>query len=127
WFARLLRREVADVFSALPEDPPALLVLPYLAGSGTLDNDPDGRGIIHGLRLDTGVPDIARAVVEGAGFEFHKIHTALREAGIDIGEVRVTGSGAYNAAALSARANAAGFRLTPAPTGASARGAAMLA
>lgn len=127
WFAGILKRDVADVFGDLLDAPPALLVLPYLAGSGTLDNDPDARGIIHGLRLDTGVPEIARAVVEAAGFEFHKISAALGAAGIRIGDVHVTGSGATNASALSARANAAGFPLTPAAPNASARGAAMLA
>lgn len=127
WFSALLRRDVGELFGDIAAAPPALLMLPYLAGSGTLDNDPDARGVLHGLRLETTVPEIARAVIEAAGFEFHKIRAALDRMGIDAGDVRVTGSGASNGAALRARANACGFPLTPAAPHAAARGAAMLA
>jgi sugar (pentulose or hexulose) kinase len=127
WLAGLLNREVADVFGALAELPPALLVLPYLAGSGTLDNDPSARGTIHGLTLDTTVPELARAVVEAAGFEFHKIIAALHAHDVEVSDLYVTGAGADNAPALAARAAAAGASLTPVGRDASARGAAMLA
>ncbi|MDQ0643097.1 FGGY-family carbohydrate kinase [Microbacterium murale] len=127
WLAGLLDREVADVFGALADLPPALLVLPYLAGSGTLDNDPSARGTIHGLTLDTTVPELARAVVEAAGFEFHKIIAALSAHGVEVSALHVTGVGAENADALAARAAAAGASLTPVGRDASCRGAAMLA
>lgn len=127
WLAGLLKREVADVFGALADTPPALLVLPYLAGSGTLDNDPSARGAIHGLTLHTTVPELARAVVEAAGFEFHKIIAALRAHGVEVSALHVTGAGAENADALAARAAATGVSLTPVGRDASARGAAMLA
>ncbi|WP_460781254.1 FGGY-family carbohydrate kinase [Microbacterium shaanxiense] len=127
WLAGLLNRDVADVFGELADAPPALLMLPYLAGSGTLDNDPSARGTIHGLTLDTTVPELARAVVEAAGFEFHKIIAAFRAHGVEISALHVTGAGAENAHALAARAAAAGASLTPVGRDASARGAAMLA
>lgn len=127
WLAGLLNRDVADAFGTLSDAPPALLVLPYLAGSGTLDNDPSARGTIHGLTLDTTVPELARAVVEAAGFEFHKIIAALRAHGVEVSDLHVTGAGAENADALAARAAAAGASLTPVGRDASARGAAMLA
>ncbi|WP_067245877.1 FGGY-family carbohydrate kinase [Microbacterium resistens] len=127
WLAGMLRREVGDVFGAIAEEPPALLVLPYLAGSGTLDNDPDARGVIHGLTLDTGVPELARAFIESAGFEFYKIAAAFRARGVGLGELNVTGTGASNAAALAARADASGLELTPVTSDASVRGAAMFA
>lgn len=127
WFAATLGREVADVFGDLSPRPPALLVLPYLAGSGTLDNDPDARGVVHGLTLETTVPELARAVVEASGFEFAKILAAFADRGVETGELAVTGAGARNAAALAARAAAAGRTLTPTGSDASARGAAILA
>ncbi|MFF1539436.1 L-fuculokinase [Microbacterium sp. NPDC058269] len=127
WLAGLLGRDVGDVFGTLAVGPPALIVLPYLAGSGTLDNDPSARGTIHGLTLDTTVPELARAVVEAAGFEFHKIITALDAHGVPVDDLQVTGAGSENAAALAARAAAAGVRMTPVARDASARGAAMLA
>ncbi|PQZ60033.1 MULTISPECIES: L-fuculokinase [unclassified Microbacterium] len=127
WLAALLGRDVGDVFGTLAEDPPALIVLPYLAGSGTLDNDSSARGTIHGLTLDTTAPELARAVVEAAGFEFHKIIAALEAHGVRVDDLQVTGAGAENSAALAARAAAAGVRMTPVARDASARGAAMLA
>ncbi|MFT4219282.1 MAG: FGGY-family carbohydrate kinase, partial [Microbacterium sp.] len=127
WFAALVGGTVGDVFGRLSDIPPALLVLPYLAGSGTLDNDPDARGVVHGLTLETTIPELARAVVEASGFEFAKILDAMRERGVDPGTLRVSGSGAQNLAALAARANAAGVALAPVNRDASARGAAMLA
>lgn len=127
WLAGLLGADVGEVFGALSENPPALIVLPYLAGSGTLDNDPSARGTIHGLTLDITVPELARAVVEAAGFEFHKIIAALEAHGVRVDDLHVTGAGVANSAALAARASAAGRRMTPVVHDASARGAAMLA
>lgn len=127
WLAQTLGRSVPDVFGDLCEHPPPLLVLPYLAGSGTLDNDPAARGVIHGLTLETTVPELARAVVEAAGFEIAKIIAAFASAGVPVGELVVAGSGAANGPALGARAEAAGVPLRPAGADASARGAAMLA
>ena len=127
WLASMLGGTVDGIFSHLADEPPSLLMLPYLAGSGTLDNDPNARGTIHGLTLETSSAQLARAVVEGAGFEFAKIIAAFTACGVDVGRLRVTGSGAHNASALNARANAAGRALIPVTADASARGAAILA
>jgi xylulokinase len=127
WFAGVVGRSVGDVFDALSDAPPALLMLPYLAGSGTLDNDALGRGVVHGLTLETTLPQLARAVVEAAGFEFAKILAAFDEHGVAVGDLVVSGSGAANLVALQCRAEAAGVALTPSVPDASARGAALLA
>ncbi|OZM77992.1 FGGY-family carbohydrate kinase [Pseudonocardia sp. MH-G8] len=124
WFARTLGRPVAEVFAELAAMPPSLLALPYFAG---LDTDADARGLFFGLSLETSVPQLARALVESAGFEFAKILDVFRGVGLDPGELRVTGSGAQNAAALAIRASAADVALTPVLKDASARGAAILA
>ncbi|HWK76838.1 FGGY-family carbohydrate kinase [Microbacterium sp.] len=127
WFAGIVGSTVGAVFGALSPDPPALLLLPYLAGSGTLDNDPQARGVLHGLTLETTVPEIARAVTESAGFEFREIVEAFAAHGVETGELAVTGSGSENAEALQARANAAGLPLVPVTPDASVRGAAQFA
>ncbi|MFJ4223202.1 L-fuculokinase [Microbacterium sp. NPDC089695] len=127
WFAGIVGSTVGEVFGALSPHPPALLLLPYLAGSGTLDNDPQARGVLHGLTLETTVPEIARAVAESAGFEFRTIVDAFTAHGVDTGDLVVTGSGAENTEALQARADATGLPLTPVTPDASARGAAVLA
>lgn len=127
WFAGIVGSTVGDVFGHLSPHPPALLLLPYLAGSGTLDNDPQARGVLHGLTLETTVPEIARAVAESAGFEFRTILDAFADHGVAIGDLVVTGSGSENRDALRARADATGLSLAPVTTDASARGAAMFA
>ncbi|WP_297111012.1 FGGY-family carbohydrate kinase [Tessaracoccus sp.] len=67
WFTRIVGRErVGDVFDDLSPDPPPLLVVPYLRGSGTLDNDPSATGTVHGLTLETTLPELARAFIEAS-------------------------------------------------------------
>ncbi len=127
WYARLTgTSEPEAVLSAPSAEPPRVIVLPYLAGSGTLDNDPDGRGAIVGLTLDSTRDELTRAFLESAGYELGSIVAAFRAADLDVGDVRAVGSGA-GAGTLPLRASAAGIPLTPGPRHASARGAALLA
>lgn len=117
--------QVHALLDAPSADPPPLLVLPYLAGSGTLDNDPDARGAVLGLTLDTSAPQLVRAFMESTGFELAKIVDAFGS--LPVGEIRAVGGGAMNHTALQIRADAAGLPLTPAMRNASARGAALIA
>ncbi|MFT3887769.1 MAG: FGGY family carbohydrate kinase [Arachnia sp.] len=128
WVTRLVGRErVGDVFDDLSPTPPPLIVLPYLRGSGTLDNDPAATGTVHGLTLETSLPELARSFVEASGLEFAKIAAAFEARGVDPGALVVAGGGGRNAAALQARANALGRPLAVAADNASCRGAALLA
>ncbi len=128
WYVALTG--VADADALLSEsspEPPPIIVLPYLAGSGTLDNDPTGRGAVIGLTLDLNRAQLTRAFLEAAGYELGSIVPALTAAGIPVGQVRAVGAGAANPITLGIRASAAGVPLTPALGNASARGAALLA
>lgn len=127
WFADLVGMPVPTLFANLPSNPSPQLVLPYLAGSGTLDNDPAATGVIAGLTLDASRQGVALALIEAAGFELAKILKALQVRGLEVGRIVATGGGAGNLPALAARANAAGATLTSYPHQASLRGAAMLA
>jgi sugar (pentulose or hexulose) kinase len=118
----------ADVLlSESSTEPAPVVVLPYLAGSGTLHNDPTGRGAIVGRTLDLDRPQLTRAFLEAAGYELGSIVTAFETAGVPVGQVRAVGAGATDPITLGIRASAAGFPLTPAIGNASARGAALLA
>ncbi|MFL6044050.1 MAG: L-fuculokinase [Propionibacteriaceae bacterium] len=128
WYATLTG--VPDVNALLSEssaEPPPILVLPYLAGSGTLDNDPTGRGAVIGLTLDLSRPQLTRAFLEAAGYELGSIVAAFTAADVPVGQVRAVGTGAVSPVTLAIRASAAGVPLTPALGNASARGAALLA
>ena len=128
WYVALTGVGDADtLLSESSAEPPPVIVLPYLAGSGTLDNDPTGRGAIIGLTLDLGRAQLTRAFLEAAGYELGSIVAALTAAGVPVGQVRAVGAGANNPVSLGIRASAAGVPLTPALGNASARGAALLA
>lgn len=128
WFSALAGgKPVSEVFGELALEPPPLLVVPYLRGSGTLDNDPTATGTVHGLTLETTTPQLARAFVEASGFEFAKIADALEAHAVTPGDAVVCGSGARNSHALLARANAFGRGLRATAENASSRGAALLA
>jgi xylulokinase len=128
WYAALTG--VPDVNALLSEsssEPPPMIVLPYLAGSGTLDNDPTGRGAVVGLTLDVSRSQLTRAFLEAAGYEVGSIVDALTAADVPVGRIHAVGTGAANPSTLAIRASAAGVPLTPALGNASARGAALLA
>lgn len=131
WFAKFVDSGDPGEWSALYDvadvPPPALIVLPYLAGSGTLDNDPLALGALLGLTLETTTSQVARAFLEASGYELAKIREALAMRDIPPAEVNAVGSGSASPAALQARANAAGLPLRAVAQQASSRGAAMLA
>lgn len=131
WFSSIVHHDRIDPWASLYEvgavDPPPLLVAPYLAGSGTLDNDPAARGALLGLTLETTTAQIARAFVEASGFELAKIRAALAERGVEPVDVHAVGGGSANLGALQARSDAAGVPLRAVVREAAGRGAALLA
>jgi sugar (pentulose or hexulose) kinase len=119
--------ERAVLLSQPSADPPPLLVLPYLAGSGTVDNDPLGRGAVLGLTLETTRDQLTRALLESAGFELAKIVDVLADRGLATGEIVAVGAGAAATRSVEIRAAAAGTSISCVPGPASARGAAFQA
>lgn len=127
WYANLVGATVETIFAKLPEVPSPVLVIPYLAGSGTLDNLPEATGLFAGLKLDTTRAEIARAIVEAAGFELWKIMQAVRSQSIAITTITAVGGGSHNEQALQIRSDAAGVAMRRGPEHASLLGAARLA
>ncbi|QOR71163.1 hypothetical protein IM660_02300 [Ruania alkalisoli] len=130
WLADLVRatgQEWEALYDVSAQAPPGLLVMPYFAGSGTLDNDPDARAAVLGLTLETSRSDLARAFLEASGFEIAKIADALARSGVPPTQAYAVGGGARSVSALQVRADAAGIPLTGVAANASTRGAAMVA
>lgn len=130
WLASTLGMEetaVAAMVADMSADPTPVVVLPYHAGSGTLDNDPHALGAIIGLSLATSRGEIIRAHVEAAGFEMAKI---LRTTGPDfppVTHINAVGGGAASPVAVQARVNALGHAMEMSPVDAVLRGAAIQA
>jgi xylulokinase len=73
------------------------LFLPYLSGERTPHRDPLARGAFVGLTVRHTLGHMARAVMEGVVFSLRDGLEVMRELGLTIDEVRVTGGGARSA------------------------------
>lgn len=76
------------------EEPSGLLVLPYFSGSATPYMDGAIRGAILGIGDDTTSIDIYQGLMEGVTYEMKLNLEYLKEAGIQVTELRATGGGA---------------------------------
>ena len=85
-----------------------VVFLPYLAGERSPVYDPSAKGVFFGLTLDCGLPEMARAVLEGIGFGHRQI---LQMADVRLGrrvrQVVASGGGAAHGLARQTRADAA--------------------
>lgn len=105
-----------------------LLILPFLMGARSTRWNPDARGLILGLSLGHTRGDIARALMEGAGYEVATCLDGLREIGITPGELVVIGGGARSDLWAQIKADILGCQVyRPRYTEAASLGAAILA
>ncbi len=108
--------------------PSDLLVFPYMAGGATIDNDPEARGSIIGLTLNTGKADIARGLLEASGYEIRRVVDWLVANDVaHTGTLRAVGGGARHEGALQVRADSSGLAIQYVVRHAAVRGAALLA
>jgi xylulokinase len=112
WFRNELGKAEIAAAKAQGEDPYFLLTdeaalagpgaeglffLPYLTGERTPHFDPDAKGAWIGLTVRHGRAHLIRSVLEGATFAMRDSLELIREMGVAIDEVRVSGGGARNA------------------------------
>lgn len=74
-----------------------LFFLPYLTGERSPHFDPDAKGGWIGLTVRHGRPHMVRAVLEGATFAMRDSLELIRDMGVAIEQIRVSGGGARNA------------------------------
>lgn len=74
-----------------------LFFLPYLTGERSPHFDPDAKGGWIGLTVRHGRAHMIRAVLEGATYAMRDSLELIREMGVRIDEIRVSGGGARNA------------------------------
>jgi len=68
-----------------------LIFLPYLAGVNAPEFDPEACGIFFGLRSETSVFELAKAVMEGVAFLLDKNLEEMRNADLDFSHIVCTG------------------------------------
>jgi xylulokinase len=74
-----------------------LFFLPYMTGERTPHFDPDAKAAWIGLTVRHGRAHMIRSVLEGATFAMRDSLELIREMGVTIEQVRVSGGGARNA------------------------------
>ena len=85
-----------------------VLVLPYHDGERAPRWESRLRGEIHGLTFDTGVAEIARAVLEAAGYGLRHVHEQLRDSGVEMDVMCCGGSPALSRLWCSIKASVLG-------------------
>ncbi len=73
-----------------------LYFLPYLTGERTPHFDPDAKGAWIGLTVRHGRSHLIRSVLEGATYAMRDSLELIREMGVRIEQIRVSGGGARN-------------------------------
>jgi xylulokinase len=84
WLRNLFGGDFATLVSQAASVPPGsrgLLMLPYFAGERTPIFDPNARGIIAGLTLSHGQPELYRAALEGTAYGLRHNLEVMTEAG----------------------------------------------
>jgi xylulokinase len=112
WFRNALGKAEVEMARKKGEDPYFLLTdeaalagpgaeglffLPYLTGERTPHFDPDAKGAWVGLTVRHGRAHMIRSVLEGATFAMRDSLELIREMGVAIDQVRLSGGGARNA------------------------------
>ena len=90
-------RDTYDPLNALAREVPigsqGLLFFPYMAGPGTLNIDPDARGVFYGLELHHGRAHFIRAIMESMAFVIREHIDAIEKAGTPCKDIRSLGGG----------------------------------
>jgi xylulokinase len=134
WFRELLAvppEEMPGLEQAAAQSPRGarnLLVFPFFMGARSVRWNADARGLVLGLSLGHTRGDIARAMMEGVGYETHSCLEGLRALGFAPGEVVMMGGGARSDLWLRIKADVLGLPVVrPRYTETASIGAALLA
>lgn len=117
----------ADDPAALPPGAGGLVALPYLAGERTPVWDPDARGLVLGLTLQTTRAELRRALVDAVALSARDHAERLRVCGVATPSWRAGGGGTRNDAWLHATCDALDAPVEVAAHAGEAIGPALLA
>ncbi len=93
--AEILGEDPYNILNREAESSPpgsgGILVLPHFVGAGAPYWNPNSRGVIFGLALGHTRGHLIRAIMEGVCFEIRKNIEIIKEMGIRVNEMRITG------------------------------------
>ena len=95
-FFSSLKEDFAYLNTKIKDEPSNVLILPYFAGSSTPYMDLKAKGMICNLSLGTTSYDIYQATLESLTYEMKLSIDLLKENGICINKLYVSGGGAKN-------------------------------
>jgi xylulokinase len=93
------------------QGPSGLYLLPHFAGAATPYMDPEAKGAIIGLKIDHGKADLIKAILEGITYEMMVNLEHLKDAGIEVNELRAVGGMAKSEVFLQLKADMIGKRI----------------
>jgi xylulokinase len=133
WFDRKFLRGSGDIYreeylESVLSGASDIRFYPYVTGSGTPWIDENRTASVYGLTLETGIDDMARALLEGLAFEVGTNVEDFRSAGVEVSVLKASGGGARSDRLLQLRADVTGLPVERVPvTEAGCLGAAFVA
>ncbi len=129
---KILKNKDTDVYKMIDKSiyskPVNVFILPHLAGSGTPALDPNSKGIIMGIDLETDKSKLSRAILESSAYDLKLNLEILESTGTKISNIIAIGGGAKSPVWLQIKANILGKKImTLKNTEAASFGAALLA
>jgi xylulokinase len=107
--------------------PGGLLLIPHFSGTCNPVFNPDSKGTLHGLSLNTGVNDLIQGIIEGLCYELRMQIQGFKSAGIQIDKLKIVGGGSRSDKWLQIKSNITGLDIVSSSLHeASATGAAAL-
>jgi xylulokinase len=91
--------------------PGELLLIPHFSGTCNPTFDPDARGSLYGLSLNTTLNDLIQGIVEGLCFEMKAHIEGFTDAGVSIDRLKIVGGGSQSIKWLQLKANITGLEV----------------
>lgn len=85
---------ITDLAAGIAPGCEGLVMLPHLTGAFSPEYEPAARGVFAGFTLAHGKGHFARSVLEAVAFMLRRNLDLVREAGVDVHQIRATGGGA---------------------------------
>lgn len=105
WVGRVMavggKKEIDAALTSTKPDAHGLTVLPFWAGERSTGWNPNARGLIDGLVLNTSQQEIARASIEGISYRFAEIFEIFKKSKTNIRKIIASGGGLIDSAVVT--------------------------